>query len=111
MMARGAGNPLRPPISAGSAEDQQASATPLPPVTGGHPRIQTGGIAATGAHVGIRTRDLFLTKEVLYRLSYVGEFVRIRAWMTFSSYPVRSATSTVSGGSPFGSLPGRSAKD
>ena len=25
-----------------------------------------------GAHVGIRTRDLFLTKEVLYRLSYVG---------------------------------------
>src|SRR5215471_15816399 len=30
-----------------------------------------------GAHVGIRTRDLFLTKEVLCRLSYVGEFVRI----------------------------------
>src|SRR5437868_1714350 len=28
-----------------------------------------GGV---GAHVGIRTRDLFLTKEVLYRLSYVG---------------------------------------
>src|ERR1041385_8774026 len=25
-----------------------------------------------GAYVGIRTRDLFLTKEVLYRLSYVG---------------------------------------
>ena len=24
------------------------------------------------AHDGIRTRDLFLTKEVLYRLSYVG---------------------------------------
>ena len=24
------------------------------------------------AHVGIRTRDLFLTKEVLYRLSYVS---------------------------------------
>jgi hypothetical protein len=26
----------------------------------------------SGAHVGIRTRDLFLTKEVLCRLSYVG---------------------------------------
>ena len=26
-----------------------------------------------GAHDGIRTRYLFLTKEVLYRLSYVGE--------------------------------------
>jgi hypothetical protein len=25
-----------------------------------------------GAHDGIRTRDLFLTKEVLYRLSYMG---------------------------------------
>lgn len=25
-----------------------------------------------GAHDGNRTRDLFLTKEVLYRLSYVG---------------------------------------
>ena len=24
------------------------------------------------AHDGIRTRDLFLTKEVLYRLSYVS---------------------------------------
>ena len=24
------------------------------------------------AHDGIRTRDLFLTKEVLYRLSYMG---------------------------------------
>ena len=24
------------------------------------------------AHVGTRTRDLFLTKEVLYRLSYVS---------------------------------------
>ncbi len=27
---------------------------------------------AVGAHVEIRTRDLFLTKEVLCRLSYVG---------------------------------------
>jgi hypothetical protein len=27
-----------------------------------------------GAHVGTRTRDLFLTKEVLYQLSYVGEW-------------------------------------
>jgi hypothetical protein len=26
----------------------------------------------SGAHDGIRTRDLFLTKEVLYRLSYMG---------------------------------------
>ena len=25
-----------------------------------------------GAHDGIRTRDLFLTKEVLYQLSYMG---------------------------------------
>ena len=31
------------------------------------------GIVGVGAHVGIRTRDLFLTKEVLYRLSYVGQ--------------------------------------
>ena len=28
--------------------------------------------AQIGAHDGIRTRDLFLTKEVLYRLSYMG---------------------------------------
>jgi hypothetical protein len=26
-----------------------------------------------GAHARIRTGDLFLTKEMLYRLSYVGE--------------------------------------
>ncbi len=31
------------------------------------------GIEGVGAHVGIRTRDLFLTKEVLCRLSYVGK--------------------------------------
>jgi hypothetical protein len=28
----------------------------------------------TRAHDGTRTRDLFLTKEVLYRLSYVSTF-------------------------------------
>src|SRR5690242_18314817 len=28
--------------------------------------------AGTGAHARIRTGDLFLTKEMLYRLSYVG---------------------------------------
>lgn len=27
-----------------------------------------------GAQFGIRTRDLFLTKEVLYRLSYMGNY-------------------------------------
>ncbi len=32
------------------------------------------------AHDGIRTRDLFLTKEVLYRLSYMGpDFIPISA--------------------------------
>jgi hypothetical protein len=30
--------------------------------------LRTGG----GAHARIRTGDLFLTKEMLYRLSYVG---------------------------------------
>jgi hypothetical protein len=30
------------------------------------------------AHDGNRTHDLFLTKEVLYRLSYVGEYPRPR---------------------------------
>src|SRR5262245_6319021 len=32
----------------------------------------------SGAYVGIRTRDLFLTKEVLCRLSYVGELRCVR---------------------------------
>ena len=31
-----------------------------------------GGRQIWTAHDGIRTRDLFLTKEVLYRLSYMG---------------------------------------
>jgi hypothetical protein len=35
---------------------------------------------AGGAHVGIRTRDLFLTKEVLCRLSYVGKLAATRPW-------------------------------
>ena len=39
-----------------------------------------------GAHVGIRTRDLFLTKEVLYRLSYVG--LQARAEDRFYSEPL-----------------------
>ena len=30
------------------------------------------GADSLRAHDGIRTRDLFLTKEVLYRLSYVS---------------------------------------
>ena len=34
-----------------------------------------------GAHDGIRTRDLFLTKEVLYRLSYMG----IRAMLNLNN--------------------------
>jgi hypothetical protein len=33
----------------------------------------------SGAHDGIRTRDLFLTKEVLYRLSYMGFFSERRS--------------------------------
>ena len=31
-----------------------------------------GNVQTWKAHDGIRTRDLFLTKEVLYRLSYMG---------------------------------------
>jgi hypothetical protein len=34
--------------------------------------IQLLNCATWKAHDGIRTRDLFLTKEVLYRLSYMG---------------------------------------
>src|SRR3984893_2047898 len=42
---------------------------------------QINSKVGAGAHVGIRTRDLFLTKEVLYRLSYVGlRFLR-RGWI------------------------------
>ncbi len=48
------------------------------------PRWRSGGsreykvvvTTAVGAHVEIRTRDLFLTKEVLCRLSYVGPATR-----------------------------------
>ena len=40
----------------------------------------THGSRLPRAHDGIRTRDLFLTKEVLYRLSYVSNrAVRRRA--------------------------------
>jgi hypothetical protein len=48
----------------------------MPSLDGSNPpgsaafELQSG----SGAHVEIRTRDLFLTKEVLYRLSYVGAF-------------------------------------
>jgi hypothetical protein len=40
------------------------------------------------AHDGIRTRDLFLTKEVLYRLSYMGARMlnRIRADEQFTHF-------------------------
>jgi hypothetical protein len=38
------------------------------------------------AHDGIRTRDLFLTKEVLYRLSYMGPIFILR--------PVRRSPAT-----------------
>jgi hypothetical protein len=41
------------------------------------------------AHDGIRTRDLFLTKEVLYRLSYMG----IRAMLEQSIKNTRNKTS------------------
>ena len=37
------------------------------------------------AHDGIRTRDLFLTKEVLYRLSYVSVRAPVKL---FRQYPV-----------------------
>jgi hypothetical protein len=33
---------------------------------------RAGSLLPCGAHDGNRTHDLFLTKEVLYRLSYVG---------------------------------------
>ncbi len=40
------------------------------------------------AHDGIRTRDLFLTKEVLYRLSYMGPVVVVIAQSHYS--PVKA---------------------
>src|SRR3954447_8126888 len=36
--------------------------------------FEIGPEGKVGAHVETRTRDLFLTKEVLCRLSYVGTF-------------------------------------
>src|SRR5262245_12742481 len=45
-----------------------------------------------GAHVGIRTRDLFLTKEVLYRLSYVGAILNLAGQLPPGSVTL-SATS------------------
>ncbi len=36
-------------------------------------------VIESGAHEWNRTIDLFLTKEVLYRLSYVGKFC-FRGW-------------------------------
>ena len=36
------------------------------------------GAIPARAHVGTRTRDLFLTKEVLYRLSYVSVPTHVR---------------------------------
>ena len=36
------------------------------------PLVSPVGLVARRAHDRIRTGDLFLTKEVLYRLSYVG---------------------------------------
>src|ERR1700758_241439 len=38
----------------------------------GMPRRHVSRPPDCAAHDGIRTRDLFLTKEVLYRLSYMG---------------------------------------
>ena len=35
-------------------------------------KTQGNGANELGAHARIRTGDLFLTKEMLYRLSYVG---------------------------------------
>ena len=34
--------------------------------------MEGNGANELGAHARIRTGDLFLTKEMLYRLSYVG---------------------------------------
>jgi hypothetical protein len=49
------------------------------PVNGtGSREYEPGSGMLGGAHVGIRTRDLFLTKEVLCRLSYVGQFASTR---------------------------------
>ena len=41
-------------------------------------RIPCKGRENSGAHDGTRIRDLFLTKEVLYRLSYMGTGNRTR---------------------------------
>ena len=35
-------------------------------------KVQGNSLSEFGAHARIRTGDLFLTKEMLYRLSYVG---------------------------------------
>ena len=40
------------------------------------PRSPLWGRISTGADVGIRTRDLLLTMQVLYRLSYVSSWLR-----------------------------------
>src|SRR5437660_2148524 len=55
----------------------RAAHTPRTPFPRRPSEYVNGSERGHGAHVGIRTRDLFLTKEVLYRLSYVGEFNRM----------------------------------
>src|SRR5436309_3047326 len=50
----------------------RAAHAPRTPFPRGSREYENGSKQGPGAHVGIRTRDLFLTKEVLCRLSYVG---------------------------------------
>jgi hypothetical protein len=63
---RSRGEQLRPNGLVRGGSDDAASHTPRSAET---PLCVRG---FSGAHDGIRTRDLFLTKEVLYRLSYMG---------------------------------------
>ena len=72
---------------------QEAQATPP---TGDTPPSAPSAHAVSGAHNRIRTDDLFLTKEVLYRLSYVSESSKCAPILL--ALPV----ATCSRGRPFG---------
>ena len=43
--------------------------------------------AKTGAHKQTRTADLFVTNEVLYRLSYVGKMVEVQGFEPWKAEP------------------------
>jgi hypothetical protein len=58
----------------------------------GHPNPDISAVIKVSlAHDGNRTHDLFLTKEVLYRLSYVGASSRFRNPLRFFRNPLRKS--------------------